>query len=128
MKGVKINSKNGEITVDTSEKLDKALLQVSVNVGSQVFESEALNVEVFDCNDYVSLPIIKDAINFQRDLKVDPLSFAATITMPECKVDKYSLEKEVQGLSFDQTNGELSVDTSIAFEPTELSVSLKIGS
>lgn len=48
--------------------------------------------------------------------------------MPECKVDKYTLEKEMQGLSFDQTNGKLSVDTSVTFEPTDLSVSLKIGS
>lgn len=34
----------------------------------------------------------------------------------------------MKGLSFDQTNGQLKVDTTIPGEPTELSVSLAIGS
>lgn len=90
--------------------------------------SEALNIEVFDCNDYVTLPIIKDTIKFQRDKIVDPLSLAATISMPECKVDKYTLEGEMEGLSIGQTNGQLKVDTSVPGEPTDLRVSLAIGS
>ena len=44
--------------------------------------------------------------------------------MAECKVEKYSLIGDMQGLSFNQTNGLLKVDTSVSGEPTDLTLSL----
>ena len=96
-------------------------------IGSQEFEAESLAVEIFDCNDFVILPPLQDT-KFQKDQKLEPISFGATVTSEDCKVDKYSLTGEMEGLSLDSESGELNVNTQNPSESTNLQLQLTVGS
>ena len=125
--GISIDEKTGKITVDSSKLEAASNLQVSVTIDGVVYESEVLNVVMYDCKDQVALPLLMDSRQFQKGEVVD-MSLAAAISGTDCKVDEYKLVGDMKGVTIDAKTGKLNIDTSSAVSKKSLVLQITSGS
>tara|TARA_B110000305_G_C19148778_1_gene497042 strand:- start:336 stop:551 length:216 start_codon:yes stop_codon:yes gene_type:complete len=57
-KEMELDQKRGILKIKSAQTLPPIQLQIFIMVGFQTFKTQSFNVEVYDCQNYISLPYL----------------------------------------------------------------------
>jgi len=112
--------------------LPKTSLQVDISVGIQKLTHTFVDLEIFDCNNYIELPELnlKKGYRFQIEKKnknLFSIEGGFKSTSEDCVISSYSLTKTQEGISIDTSSGLIKFGYTKDIPKTTTEIAAQVG-